>query len=266
MNNALAINAQTPQDAFNLLCRIRDELTGAGLVLRGEPDCSGELTVCGTTRKPYGTDGRYAVHLDSPPSIWVYNYHEGGEGRTIPLWKQGELAAMSEAEREALRERVRQEKAEAARMAEKRRRKAAETAEHVFRPLLPHAGEDNTYLRRKGVSLLGDLRQTRDGRLVVPVRKADGRIVSLQFIDGEGGKRFLSGGEKRGCSFPVPARDGGKTRPLLIGEGVATVLSACQATGYAGLVAFDAGNLLPVAEAARSLYPERELILLVLQL
>lgn len=168
---------------------------------------------------------------------------------------------MSEAEREALRERVRQEKAEAARMAEKRHRKAAETANRIFRPLT-HTGENNAYLRRKEVLPLGDLRRTRDGRLVVPMRNVAGKLVSLQFIDGEGGKRFLSGGEKKGCFFPVPARDGGKTGPLLIGEGVATVLSACQATGYAGLVAFDAGNLLPVAEAARERYPGRELVLL----
>lgn len=259
MSSALAIT--TPQDAFSLLCRIRDELTGAGLVVRGEPDCSGELSVCGTTRRPYGTDGRYAVHLDFPPNVWVCNYHEGGEGRTIPLWRPGEIDAMPAADRAALRERIRQEKEAAARMAEKRHRKAAETAEHVFRPL-PHAGEENAYLRRKEVLPLGDLRQTRDGRLVVPMRKADGRLVSLQFIDGEGGKRFLSGGEKRGCFFLIPAWDSGRTGPLLIGEGVATVLSACQATGYAGLVAFDAGNLLPVAEAARALYPDRELVLL----
>lgn len=261
MSSALAITPHTPQDAFNLLCRIRDEITGAGLVLRGEPDCSGALATCGTTRRPYGTDGRYAVHLDFPPNVWVCNYHNGGEGRTIPLWRPGELDAMTETERAALRERIRQEKAEAAQQAEERRKKAAETANRIF-PTLPHAGEKNAYLSRKGVLPLGDLRQTRDGRLTVPVRKADGRLVSLQFIEGEGGKRFLAGGEKQGCFFPIPAKDGDKTGPLLIGEGVATVLSACQATGCAGLAAFDAGNLLPVAEAARSRSPERELVLL----
>ncbi len=259
MNSPVVINAS--RDAFNLLCRIRDEITGAGLVLRGEPDCSGALATCGTTRRPYGTDGRYAVHLDFPPNVWVCNYHNGGEGRTIPLWRPGELDAMTETERAALRERIRQEKAEAAQQAEERRKKAAETANRIF-PTLPHAGEKNAYLSRKGVLPLGDLRQTRDGRLTVPVRKADGRLVSLQFIEGEGGKRFLAGGEKQGCFFPIPAKDGDKTGPLLIGEGVATVLSACQATGCAGLAAFDAGNLLPVAEAARSRSPERELVLM----
>lgn len=251
----------TPQDAFNLLRRIRDELTGAGLVLRGEPDCSGELITCGTTKKPYGTDGRYAVHLDEPANVWLINYHEGGEGRTIPLWKQGELDGMTEAEREALRARIRQEKEEAKKKAEERHMKATEASERVFRPLSP-AGEENAYLKRKDVIPRGDLRQTSDGRLVVPVRNAEGRLLSLQFLNVEGGKRFLSGGRIKGGFFPVPAKNGSKDGPLLIGEGVATVLSACQATGYAGLTAFDCGNLLPVAEAARKLYPTREIVLL----
>lgn len=98
--------------------------------------------------------------------------------------------------------------------------------------------------------------------LVVPVLRGTGKRASLQFIDGEGRKRFLPGGEKKGCYFPIPARDGSKAGPLLIGEGIATVLSACMATGHAGLVAFDAGNLEAVAKVARETYPERELVLL----
>lgn len=146
----------TDRDAFSLLCRIRGEITGAGLVLRGEPDCSGELATCGTTR-PYGTDGRYAVHLDFPPNVWLCNYHDGDEGRTIPLWRPGELDAMTEAERAALRERIREEKeANAQRLAEKRRA-AAERAKRIF-PTFPPAGEENAYLNRKGVVPMGDLR------------------------------------------------------------------------------------------------------------
>ncbi|MEG2173367.1 MAG: AAA family ATPase [Desulfovibrionaceae bacterium] len=44
-------------------------------------------------------------------------------------------------------------------------------------------------------------------------------------------------------------------------EGYATAASIHLATGHAVLCAFNAGNLLPVAEAARALYPQRRLIL-----
>ena len=97
---------------------------------------------------------------------------------------------------------------------------------------------------------------------MLPVRNADGWLVSLQFIDGEGNKRFLKGGEKKGCYFPIPAKDGSHDGPLLIGEGSATMISACMATGYAGLVAFDAWNLEAVAKMAREKYTDREIVLL----
>lgn len=258
-------------EALELVRRVTDALTSAGLVV-DDIDLSGELVRCGTTQKPNGTDGAYKVHTDFPPSVWLCNYHGDGEGRTLPLWEKGRIDAITEAEREALRECIRQGKEENARRLEERRRQAAEAANALFRPL-PTAGEKNPYLNRKGVSPMGGLRecdasqtpfpsQLAGACLVVPLLNSEGRTVSLQFIDGEGRKRFLPGGEKKGCYFPIPARDGSKAGPLLIGEGTATVLSACMATGHAGLVAFDAGNLEAVAKVARETYPERELVLL----
>ena len=71
-----------------LVEKARRVLTDAGLVVEdGNVDLSGELVTCGTTKKPYGTDGRYAVHLDFPPNVYVVNYHDGGDGRTVPLYE-----------------------------------------------------------------------------------------------------------------------------------------------------------------------------------
>ena len=240
--------------------RARAVLTAAGLVVE-DIDLSGELAMCGTVKKPNGTDGRYAVHLDFPPNVWLCNYHEGGEGRTVPLYDRGTLDAMTAEEKEAMRKRIRQEKEAAQARREEERRAAAEKANLIFQTL-PPAGKENPYLKLKRVLPRGDMRQDKEGRLVLPVRNADGRIMSVQFIDGEGNKRFLKGGEKAGCYFPIPAKDGRQDGPLLVGEGAGTTLSACMATGYAGLTAFDAGNLEAVAKMARSKYPEREIILL----
>lgn len=71
--------------------RVSGILANAGLMVRGEPDCSGELVRCGTVRKPNGTDGAYKVHLDFPPNVWLCNRHADGEGRTVPLWDKGEM-------------------------------------------------------------------------------------------------------------------------------------------------------------------------------
>lgn len=255
----------------DLVERARAILTNAGLELEAV-DVSGELVTCGTIKKPNGTDGRYAVHLDWPPNVWLCNYHEGGEGRTVPLYDRGALDAMTVEEMEAMRERIRQEKEVAQARREEERRASAEEANRIF-PTLPKAGEDNPYLKRKGCVPLGDMRECDaeqtpfpglfSGRcLVLPVRNADGRIVSLQFVDSKGNKRFQPGGEKKACYFPIPAKDGSQDGPLLVGEGCATVASACMATGYAGLVAFDSGNLEAVARMARKKYAKREIVLL----
>lgn len=241
--------------------RARRILDDAGLVPGEHIDLSGNMALCGTTRRPHGTDGRYKVHMDFPPNVWLINYHDDGVGRSFPLYKQGELDAMPEAERAALRERIRQQKLAAQREREKRQRRAAMVAQKLL-PLLPPAGAKNGYLRRKGVRPVDGMRETRAGRLVVPVYIGGEGITSIQRIFENGDKRFLKGGKIEGGFFPVPAENGAEEGPLLIGEGVATVLSACMATGYAGLVAFNAGNLKAVAEAARARHPERTIILL----
>ncbi len=244
---------------FGLVEKARGILSAHGLVVDAV-DCSGDLVTCGTTQKPSGTDGRYKVHMDFPPTLWLCNYHEGGEGQTFPLYESGTLDAMTEAEKEALRERIQREKKEALEKRERERQEAAERAKRRF-SVLPLAGEENAYLRRKGVLPLGDIRQDKDGRLVLPVLGESGKMTSLQFLSGDGGKQFLPGGAIAGGYFPIPAKDGGKSGPLLIAEGYATAASLHMATGFAVLVAFNAGNLLPVAQMAREKYPDREIIL-----
>lgn len=252
-------------DTFELVRRATEALTSAGLVLNDELDCSGALVRCGTAKKPNGTDGAYKVHLDWPPTLWLCNYHEGGEGVTIKLWDKAEIDRLTETEREELQERIRREREGAQIRAEERHRKAAEKANKILKSLQP-ADEENTYLKRKGVDPAGRMFQDKDGALVVPVLDESGKIQSLQTIaendDKRFDKRFMPGGRTGGGYFSIPAKDGSKDGPLLIGEGVATVSSVCMATGYAGLVTFFCGNLLAVAEMARRKYPDREIVLL----
>ncbi len=117
------------------------------------------------------------------------------------------------------------------------------------------APDDHPYLARKGVKAHG-LRLSH-GALVIPLRDNAGIIHSLQFIDSEGNKRFLSGGRKKGCYFAI----GQPTGTICIAEGYATAASVYESTGHAVAVAFDAGNLLTVAQGLRRKFPEAEIIL-----
>lgn len=119
------------------------------------------------------------------------------------------------------------------------------------------------YLERKGVQPHG-VRFTPDGWLLVPLRDAAGTLWNVQRIapskpQGGPDKLFLAGGRKSGLwhllGGPVVAG------VLLVAEGYATAASLHQATGYPVAVAFDAGNLLPVAKELRQLYPDSLLVL-----
>ncbi|WP_337507593.1 toprim domain-containing protein, partial [Alistipes ihumii] len=99
-----------------------------------------------------------------------------------------------------------------------------------------------------------------------PGLNQSGRIQSLQFIlpeqTAEGtDKFFLKGGRTAGGFFSFSTEDRKKDGPLLIAEGYATAISLHLATGYACLVAFNAGNLKAVAVMARERYAKREIIL-----
>ena len=117
------------------------------------------------------------------------------------------------------------------------------------------APPDHPYLVAKGIEPHGA--KIEADRLLVPIRNAAGDIRSLQRIDGEGGKRFHPGGEITGNYYAI----GQPGETLIIAEGFATAASVHQATGYAVAVAFNAGNLKPVAEAIRSKLPEAQIII-----
>lgn len=100
--------------------------------------------------------------------------------------------------------------------------------------------------------------------LLVPILhdSKQGKIVSLQayfFEDQEyyGDRAYLKDGQKQGgyCLIGTP-RD-----KMAIVEGYATGLSVYEATGWTVIVAFDAGNLVTVAETARKNFPQADIII-----
>lgn len=112
---------------------------------------------------------------------------------------------------------------------------------------LPDQGKSD-YLKNKHVKAWG-LRFSR-GSVVVPARDVAGALWTLQFINAEGGKKFLTGGAKRGHFHLIGEIE--KNKPLGIVEGYATAATIHESTGIPVAVAFDAGNLLPVAMALRT--------------
>jgi putative DNA primase/helicase len=119
------------------------------------------------------------------------------------------------------------------------------------------------YLDRKGVQGHG-VRFAHDGVLLVPLRDAAGYLWNVQTIAPEKpfngtDKLFQKGGRKSGlwhwCGDPAGVA------VLLVAEGYATAASLHQATGRPVAVAFDAGNLAPVAKALHQAHPAALIVL-----
>jgi len=133
----------------------------------------------------------------------------------------------------------------------------ADRAADIFNKL-PDSGR-SPYLDTKSVKAWG-VRFSR-GSIVVPARDVPGKIWTLQFIDPEGNKRFLTGGAKRGRFHLIGSPEGASL--IGVAEGYATAASIFEALAqrFPIAVAFDAGNILPVCAALRAVYPAIRMVI-----
>jgi hypothetical protein len=89
------------------------------------------------------------------------------------------------------------------------------------------------------------IRVTGDGRLVIPVYN-ENDVMSLQYIDSKGEKRFHTGGKIEGGDFVVGGSVGGQ---VYVAEGYADAATIYESTGIPCVVAFNASNIPRVCEA-----------------
>lgn len=204
-----------------------------------------------TGDKAGSRNGWYVLHLDGVPAgafgCWKRNISE--------TWCAKSASTMTDIERQELTARIeaskREQEAEQARVQADCKAKA----ERLWGEASETVSADHAYLSAKGVRGYG-LRQLRDA-LLVPVRADGGGLVGLQFIKPDGSKRFLTGTPKAGSFHRIT----GSMERVLICEGYATGASLHEATGCAVAIAFDASNLLAVAQAIRDKLPDAVLVL-----
>lgn len=146
------------------------------------------------------------------------------------------------------------------------RRVAAAQAAMTANELWADAQRDGTseYIARKGVEAEA-CRYLPDGSIVVPLLRYDEpretALKALQRIWPDGRKRFTRGFEKPGTCLRLGYVVVGER--ILVCEGYATGLTLRMAVDrrLPVVVALDAGNLLPVAQLLRRLYPESRLLI-----
>lgn len=227
--------------------QFREAIRAAGLTPPDEIEVDGKLRRFASNGKKADDAGWYLLHGDGIPAGSFGDWRTGFTqtwradiGRTLTPAEEAAHRARAEAMR---RER---EAEEARQKAEARERASAILAESD--PCTEHP-----YLTRKGIKANGA--RLYKGALLIPMR-AGGDLHSLQFIDADGTKRFLSGGRVAGCYFSIGKPDG----VLCIAEGFATGATIHEATGHAVAVAFNAGNLLRIVKVMREKFPDARLI------
>ena len=236
-------------DRYSAADKFRRAVVDFGLLPGEVTASSGKIVRCQVAGdKSNQKSGWFVYYDDDLPAGAFGNWRNGDVGN----WCVKAEVAMNPAE--ALAYRHKMDKAREAREAE-RARLASEAAKGALEQWDNAAVADkHPYLEAKGVSSFG--LKLLGGKLLVPMQDMDGVIHGLQSIDATGDKRFSFGCEKKGRFFLMPGQN--KTA---ICEGYATAASVHMATGWTVLVAFDAGNLKPVAEAWRKHYPQDEIII-----
>ena len=193
--------------------------------------------------------GWYVSHADGVPSGAFGDWRTGLQS----TWCSKSDNAMTPAERDAHRQRVKDATAQRDAEQVQRQQSARGTAAALWQQSPP--ATVHPYLSIKGVRAHA-IRQ--DGnKLLIPLRDTAGVLHSLQTITPDGDKRFHPGGQVKGCYHSIGAPAG----VLIVCEGYATGASIYEATGEAVAVAFNAGNLMPVATALHKKYPALAIIL-----
>lgn len=207
----------------------------------------------------FSSDGRrgndagwYTLHLDGIPAGAFGCWRTGLQSS----WCGKAQNTMTDEEVQAYRDRVasmkRQREADTvARHDEAKTRAQAQWADGV-------SCTEHPYLTSKGIGPHG-VKVTDTNALLVPMRQG-GELCSLQTIQPDGQKRFMAGGRVKGCYHGIGKLVDKSGGVLVLCEGYATGASIHEATGHAVAVAFNAGNLLAVAQALRAKLPSIRLI------
>lgn len=182
--------------------------------------------------------------------IGAYGWWKDPDKHTLKVQARG----LSQADRARLARQRRAMQAAAKQEREARAANAAQRAVKIWAGLPEMGGSD--YLKIKKVRSFG-LRFTR-GSVVVPLRRIDGQMTGLQFIAADGAKRFLTGTAVKGAHHLMGKPLAGEV--LAIAEGYATAATVHKVMGWPVAVAFDCGNLEPVALALRKAYPGARIV------
>ncbi|MEO6519389.1 MAG: DUF5906 domain-containing protein, partial [Pseudoxanthomonas sp.] len=244
------------------------QLRGAGLRVDSLQVGTTRMVRCHVEEGGREKRGWYMLHeLQAPGGdlliVGSYGVWRGNDNTACKIELRKRDKEFSQEQLAALKRRL----AEDRKKAEVARQREADTAARraaLMWSRLSHEG-DADYLKAKGIGAHG-LRFTPNACAALPLLDASGKLHGLQFLrtaaQARLGRRpakefWPAGLIKKGHFHLIGAPDW----LVLVAEGYATAATLHEATGYPVAVAFDAGNLGPVAAALRSRYKRVQILI-----
>ncbi|MFZ4760050.1 MAG: toprim domain-containing protein, partial [Burkholderiaceae bacterium] len=262
----------------NAIHQFRDAIRAAGLTPPDEIEPDGKLHRFSSSGRRGDDSGFYVLHDDGVPAGHFGDWRTG----ISTTWTADIGRTLTEAERTEQRKRVAAMQAARDADAARTRAQAAARAGALWDAASP-VGPDHPYLTRKGVAPVETLREISvddvteiigyrpqasgeplTGRVLLAPVNIDGKLSTVEMIDEAGRKSALKGGAKRGGYWAACALPQGQAAPflILVAEGVATALSAREATGFPAVAALSAGQLEAAARSISSRCPGVTLVIL----
>lgn len=231
----------------------RTAMNAAGLPAPDTIIDDGGIHRFSTNGKRGDDSGWYVLHTDSLPAGAFGCWRQGLQS----TWCAKSENEQTPVEREAHRQRVQAMQAQREADEAVRQQAAALKAASAWLEANRDAA-GHPYLKAKGIGSHGS-RIAGNGALLVPMHDSDGKLWNVERINPKDSsdKKGLFGGRRKGCYHSI----GKPTGALIVCEGFATGASIHEATGQSVTVAFNAGNLLPVATALRKKYPALRIVL-----
>ncbi|QBR83843.1 toprim domain-containing protein [Legionella israelensis] len=223
---------------------------------------------------PHGgkTDARYKFYSDGIPSGYFKCWYCGIEDDFISKQKNDVSPQEWQAHLNRLAEIKRQEE----RTAKKQYSDHAELARTVFSTALEANAFEHDYLLKKkvqnyGLKIVGTVNQYTEkakcyqGTLLVPCYNANNELVNIERIyldkkEDKYKKRPLAGAQRTGAFYML-----GEVTPdkatILIAEGYSTAATIYESLGYPTVITFNCGNIPPVIQILRDIYPQSQFII-----
>ena len=179
--------------------------------------------------------GWYVVNVVHNHLFATYgNWRTGSEFK----YSSVQVSTLSPADRQELQTKIKQAQDEARQQKLQRYEEVAKDCDSrwkAYSEVIKHP-----YLEKKGIKSIS--LKLHNKSLVVPIYNTHGSIRSLQYIQEDGTKRFVSAGQVQGNVFLIGTdfNSLGKIATLVVVEGMATGVSVYEATGFPVACVFSA--------------------------